>query len=44
VDDFYAHAALTDSLVGLRNAACVARLVAEAAWENPRSSGCHYRE
>jgi L-aspartate oxidase len=44
IDDFYGHAALTDSLVGLRNSVRVAVLVAAAAWENPRSMGCHFRE
>jgi L-aspartate oxidase len=44
IDDFYADAAPTDGLIGLRNSVRVARLVAEAAWQNPRSMGCHFRE
>jgi L-aspartate oxidase len=44
IEEFYEQAPLTDGLVGLRHAARVARLVAEAAWQNPRSQGCHFRE
>jgi aspartate oxidase len=35
---------LTDSLIGLRNAALVALIVARAAHRDPVSRGCHYRE
>ncbi len=41
---FYRRSKLTDELIGLRNAAHTALLVAEAAWENKRSMGAHYRE
>jgi L-aspartate oxidase len=44
ITDFYRDAKLTDSLAGLRNSVRVARLLAEAAWDNPRSMGCHFRE
>ena len=35
---------MTDDLIGLRNAVRVALIVTLAAWENPESRGCHYRE
>lgn len=41
---FYRRSRLTDELIGLRHAARTAILVAEAAWENKRSMGAHYRE
>ncbi|HVN41214.1 MAG TPA: L-aspartate oxidase [Steroidobacteraceae bacterium] len=41
---FYRAAALTDDLIGLRNAIRVALIVTFAAWENHESRGCHYRE
>jgi len=44
VERFYRAAAMTDDLVGLRNAARVALIVTLAAWENHESRGCHYRE
>jgi L-aspartate oxidase len=44
LEDFYAGATLTDSLIGLRNAVRVALLITAAAWQNPRSVGCHFRE
>jgi len=44
IGDFYAAARLTDGLVGLRNSAQTALMVAEAARANPQSVGCHYRE
>ncbi len=43
IDRFYATTRLTDSLIGLRNSVQAALLVAQAAWSNKRSSGCHYR-
>ncbi len=43
IDRFYATTRLTDSLIGLRNAAQAALLVTQAARSNKRSSGCHYR-
>jgi L-aspartate oxidase len=44
VERFYRAAAMTDDLVGLRNAVRVALIVTLAAWANPESRGCHYRE
>jgi L-aspartate oxidase len=44
VERFYRAAALNDELIGLRNAVRVALIVTLAAWENPVSKGCHYRE
>jgi len=41
---FYRAAAMTDELIGLRNAVRVALTVTLAAWENHESRGCHYRE
>lgn len=42
--NFYRRSRLTDELIGLRHAIYAAILVAEAAWENKRSMGAHYRE
>jgi L-aspartate oxidase len=44
IDDFYRTSRLTDGLVGLRHAVQAALLVAEAAYHNRQSRGCHYRE
>ena len=44
VERFYRAAAMTDALLGLRNAVRVALIVTLAAWANPESRGCHYRE
>ena len=44
IERFYRKAALTDELLGLRNAVRVALIVTLAAWENPESRGAHYRE
>ncbi len=44
IEQFYRVSSLTDGLIGLRNAARTAVLVAAAAWENRTSVGCHYRE
>ena len=44
VERFYRAAALSDELLGLRNSIRVALIVTLAAWENPESRGCHYRE
>jgi len=41
---FYASTKLSDGLIGLRNAVQSALIVAQAAWENKVSRGCHYRE
>lgn len=44
IERFYRATKLTDELIGLRNAVRSALIVASAAWENKKSSGCHYRE
>ena len=44
IEDFYRRAHLTDPLVGLRNGAQAALLVARAAMRNRTSRGCHYRD
>jgi L-aspartate oxidase len=44
IEDFYRQARLTDSLIGLRNSALVALIVARAAHRDPVSRGCHFRE
>ncbi|MGM0669361.1 MAG: L-aspartate oxidase [Gemmatimonadota bacterium] len=44
IEAFYRKTRLTDGLLGLRNAAQAAIIVARAARMNPRSRGCHYRE
>jgi len=44
VERFYRRAAMTDDLIGLRNAVRVALIITLAAWENQESRGCHYRE
>ena len=44
IERFYRSQALTDDLVGLRNAVRAAIIVANAAWASRQSVGCHYRE
>ena len=44
VERFYRAAAMTDDLIGLRNAVRVALIITLAAWANPESRGSHYRE
>jgi L-aspartate oxidase len=44
IERFYQATALTDGVIGLRNAVRTAVVVAMAAWENKTSMGCHYRE
>ena len=44
IERFYRATALTDGVIGLRNAVRTAVIVAMAAWENKTSMGCHYRE
>jgi L-aspartate oxidase len=44
IERFYQATALTDGVIGLRNAVRTAVVVAMAAWENKSSMGCHYRE
>lgn len=43
IEKFYKETKITDSIVGLRNGARVARLITEAAFKNKKSQGCHYR-
>jgi L-aspartate oxidase len=44
IEQFYRRTRLSDELIGLRNAVRAALVVADAAWQNKRSMGCHYRE
>lgn len=44
IERFYRKSKVTDELIGLRNAVRSAVIVAQAAWENKRSIGAHYRE
>lgn len=44
IDDFYRTTRLNDALIGLRNMAQAAWIVARAAWQNRGSRGAHYRE
>ena len=44
VTRFYRTTRLNDPLVGLRNAVQAGIIVAEAAWRNRESKGCHYRQ
>jgi L-aspartate oxidase len=44
IERFYQATALTDGVIGLRNAARTAVIIAMAAWTNKTSMGCHYRE
>jgi L-aspartate oxidase len=43
IDQFYEKGELTSELVGLRNGALTALLIAQAAWKNRHSRGTHYR-
>ena len=44
IEEFYRKSKLVDGLVGLRNAALVALVLAKAAHRNPTSRGAHFRE
>ncbi len=44
IDSFYRESRLTDNLIGLRNMAQAAWIVANSAWRNRGSRGTHYRE
>ena len=44
IEEFYRKTTLSDGLLGLRNSAQAALIVAYAAQRNRRSQGCHYRE
>jgi len=43
IDSFYEKAELTSDLIGLRNGIMTALLIAQGAWRNRHSLGCHYR-
>jgi len=43
IETFYQKTKLSDGLIGLRNAVEVALIVAQAAYHNRQSRGCHYR-
>lgn len=43
IEQFYRRTLLSDDLIGLRNAVKAALIVTEAAWQNKRSMGCHFR-
>ena len=44
VEEFYRNTRLTRSLIELRNAIETGLSIAQAAWTNKRSLGCHYRK
>jgi L-aspartate oxidase len=44
IDAFYRTTRLDSDILSLRNAALAAIIIAQAAWENRESHGCHYRE
>ncbi|MEZ4869959.1 MAG: L-aspartate oxidase [Caldilineaceae bacterium] len=44
IEQFYRKTRVSDELIGLRNAVRAAIIVADAAWRNRTSIGCHYRE
>ncbi len=44
IEQFYRTTRLSDELIGLRNAVRAAIIVADAAWRNRTSMGCHFRE
>jgi L-aspartate oxidase len=43
IEDFYRHTAVTREILELRNAVQAGLLIAQAAWRNKVSRGCHYR-
>ena len=44
IEQFYRSSTVTDELLGLRNMVRTSVIVAQAAWSNKTSVGCHYRE
>ena len=44
IEVFYRKATLSDSLIGLRHASLVARLILKASLRNSKSLGCYLRE
>ncbi|MBS0626462.1 MAG: L-aspartate oxidase [Verrucomicrobia bacterium] len=43
IDSFYERAELVPDLIGLRNGVLTSTLIAQGAWRNKRSRGCHFR-
>ncbi len=43
IESFYEKGELTSDLIGLRNGVLTALLIAQGAWRNRYSLGCHYR-
>jgi L-aspartate oxidase len=43
IETFYRRTKLSDGLIGLRNAVEVALIIAQAAYHNRQSRGCHFR-
>ncbi|MEZ4751823.1 MAG: hypothetical protein R3B54_14685 [Bdellovibrionota bacterium] len=43
IDKFYRKAALSDELIGLRQAVLVSQLILNACKRNPKSKGCYLR-
>ncbi len=43
IETFYQNTKLSDGLIGLRNAVEVALIIAQAAYHNRQSRGCHFR-
>jgi L-aspartate oxidase len=43
LESFYRYSNLTVELIELRNAIQTGLIVAQSAWKNRRSRGCHYR-
>ena len=44
IEDFYRNTRLTRSIVELRNAVTTGLKIAESAWSNRTSRGCHFRK
>jgi L-aspartate oxidase len=44
IEKFYRKAKVTDSLIGIRNAVRTSIIIANSAWEDRQSRGCHFRE
>ena len=43
IDSFYEKASISSELIGLRNGILTASLIAQGAWRNKNSLGCHFR-
>lgn len=44
IENYYQGGPISEELITLRNVSRVATLIAESAWANKESAGCHYRE